>query len=157
MASSPQACQACYVQEDGYFCKSNGTDGCIIADSGIKYVNGQLANDGETCQHCPVPNSIELRSLHKNKLSNIVQDQGWYTYGNCRFGFCSLDARNNQFACPDDTLSTFFVGHLVRQKKDFQVQQQQFTEQASQAGNHGALVNPIKRHRHKMLARYACG
>jgi hypothetical protein len=37
------------------------------------------------------------------------------------------------------------------------MQQQQFTEQASQADSHNALVNPIKRHRRKMFSRYAWG
>ncbi|KAI9597141.1 hypothetical protein BDF19DRAFT_435981 [Syncephalis fuscata] len=213
MSSSSQACSTtgslcpegsyCYIQESGYFCQSNGTTGCIISDSTIKFVNKPLVLTGDTCEHCPVPNTIELRQQFKDKLTNIVQDQGWHTYGNCRDGFCSLNgsckeikkpyslcltsdqcntkqciqlsARNNQFACPDGKLGSFFLGHLIvgviliilgilfasitfcrirDQKQDFQLQMAQ--PQTAEMVTNGTLANPIKRHKKKMIARYIC-
>ncbi|KAI9598598.1 hypothetical protein BDF19DRAFT_410677 [Syncephalis fuscata] len=80
---------SCYVQEDGFFCKPSNTTGCIVATKGnIQFVNKQLVDIGVECEHCPVPHSKELRNLFQPKLSQIVQDDGWVTYGNCQTGFC---------------------------------------------------------------------
>ncbi|KAI8057653.1 hypothetical protein BDF22DRAFT_739064 [Syncephalis plumigaleata] len=118
---------SCYSQMNGFFCQPTNTTGCIITpEGGLSFVNTPLVEFGANCAHCPVPKSLNIRQQFLPKLSQIVSDDGWNTYGNCADGFCgasnlcrlnkesySLCVNSNQCASGVDIIANVWVGRAI--------------------------------------------